>query len=139
MATKTSIKPTSVVTLRGSAQIVAEFFGTYDYQTYLIFVPVPYLSNSLSLPPPNLTLSPPSTLPRLPAPLRAALRRPARAGYSINSILYQRGLFDPDSFKVVKKYGLQMQILTDEGVSAYLKQALRQICGTVPDETKKSR
>lgn len=64
----------NVITLRGSAQIVTEFFG-----------------------------------------------------YSINSILYQRGIYDPDSFDTVKKYGLRMQVTKDEGLEEYLKNVLTQM------------
>lgn len=32
------------------------------------------------------------------------------AGYSINSILYQRGIYPPESFSASEKYGLRMVI-----------------------------
>lgn len=73
MATATATN--NVITLRGSAQIVTEFFG-----------------------------------------------------YGINSILYQRGIYDPDTFETVKKYGLRMQVTKDEGLEAYLKNVLTQLC-----------
>jgi len=73
MSTKTAAK-TNSITLRGSAQIVSEFFG-----------------------------------------------------YSINMILFQRALYDPDSFDVVKKYGLSLYITNDEGLSTYLKCVLKQL------------
>ena len=41
-------------------------------------------------------------------------------GYSINSILYQRGIYPPESFTSVRKYGLPMMITKDEGLKKYL-------------------
>jgi len=48
-------------------------------------------------------------------------------GYSINSILYQRGIYDPDTFRTEKKYDLKMQVTTDEGLNDYLKRVLAQL------------
>jgi len=48
-------------------------------------------------------------------------------GYSINSILYQRGIYPPESFSKVTKYGLPMMITTDEGLKKYLSQVLSQL------------
>ncbi|KAI9143308.1 mitotic spindle checkpoint component mad2 [Paraphysoderma sedebokerense] len=47
--------------------------------------------------------------------------------YSINSILFQRGLYPPEDFKMVKKYGLNMLVSTDERLQAYLQQILTQL------------
>ena len=52
-----------------------------------------------------------------------------RAGYSINSVLYQRGLYPPENFTAVKKYGLQMMVSTDAGLSKYLASVLQQLSG----------
>jgi len=41
-------------------------------------------------------------------------------GFAINSILYQRGIYPPDSFATAMKYGLPMQVSSDEGLKAYL-------------------
>eukprot|EP00823_Brevimastigomonas_motovehiculus_P002117 TRINITY_DN134_c0_g2_i1.p1 TRINITY_DN134_c0_g2~~TRINITY_DN134_c0_g2_i1.p1 ORF type:complete len:222 (-),score=50.13 TRINITY_DN134_c0_g2_i1:1009-1674(-) len=73
-STATSTASRSVITLRGSAQIVTEFFA-----------------------------------------------------YSINSILFQRGIYDPDTFRTVKKYGLKMQVTSDQGLNDYLKKVLGQL------------
>ena len=48
-------------------------------------------------------------------------------GYAINSILYQRGIYPPDSFAAVAKYGLSVLVTSDEGLKAYLVQVLRQL------------
>eukprot|EP01027_Heterolobosea_sp_BB2_P000218 GEZU01000323.1.p1 GENE.GEZU01000323.1~~GEZU01000323.1.p1 ORF type:complete len:234 (-),score=57.23 GEZU01000323.1:110-724(-) len=48
-------------------------------------------------------------------------------GYSINSILYQRGIYPPETFKPVSKYGLTMLVTGDEGLKKYLSQVLNQI------------
>jgi mitotic spindle assembly checkpoint protein MAD2 len=71
---KTSQATKNTITLRGSAQIVTEFFG-----------------------------------------------------YSINSILYQRGIYDPDTFTKVNKYGLGMQVTTDVELQNYMKKVLAQL------------
>lgn len=48
-------------------------------------------------------------------------------GYSINNILYQRGVYPPETFSRVKKYGLAMQVTQDEGLKAYLSNVLMQL------------
>ncbi|KAG8462424.1 hypothetical protein KFE25_012244 [Diacronema lutheri] len=48
-------------------------------------------------------------------------------GYSVNSILYQRGIYPPETFKKVSKYGLTMLVTTDAGLSDYLEQVLSQL------------
>ena len=47
--------------------------------------------------------------------------------YSINTILYQRGIYPPEDFKVVKKYGLNMLVSTDEDVKRYIKRIMKQL------------
>mmetsp|Transcript_13729 Transcript_13729/g.26597 ORF Transcript_13729/g.26597 Transcript_13729/m.26597 type:complete len:212 (-) Transcript_13729:85-720(-) len=48
-------------------------------------------------------------------------------GYSINSILYQRGIYPPETFKRVSKYGLALLVTEDEYLSQYLEQVLKQL------------
>lgn len=48
-------------------------------------------------------------------------------GYSINSILYQRGIYPPETFARVQKYGLSMLVTTDEGLKGYLSSVLAQL------------
>jgi len=48
-------------------------------------------------------------------------------GYSINSILFQRGIYPPETFQHVKKYGLGMLVTSDSGLRAYLSQVLQQL------------
>jgi hypothetical protein len=45
------------------------------------------------------------------------------------SILFQRGIYDSDSFTKVQKYGLGMQVTTDQGLAEYLKKVLTQLQG----------
>lgn len=45
------------------------------------------------------------------------------------SILYQRGIYPPESFRRVPKYGLTMLVTTDEGLINYLKSVLAQLDG----------
>ena len=48
-------------------------------------------------------------------------------GYAVNSILYQRGIYPPESFERKNKYGLGMLVTTDEQLKAYLVNVLQQI------------
>jgi mitotic spindle assembly checkpoint protein MAD2 len=48
-------------------------------------------------------------------------------GYSINSILYQRGLYDPATFTKVNKYGMQLQVTNDTALNNYLNRILKQL------------
>ena len=47
--------------------------------------------------------------------------------YSVNSILYQRGIYPPESYKRVSKYGLTMHMTQDEGLLAYMKNVKSQL------------
>ena len=46
------------------------------------------------------------------------------------SILYQRGIYPPESFDRQKKYGLAMMVTSDEGLTKYLSSVLKQMSGT---------
>ena len=50
--------------------------------------------------------------------------------YSINNILYQRGIYPPESFKRVNQYGLAMMFTTDEQLNAYLNNIIKQLEGS---------
>ncbi|KAI9225969.1 MAG: DNA-binding protein [Piptocephalis tieghemiana] len=41
--------------------------------------------------------------------------------YSLNSILFQRGLYPPEDFRMTKKYGLNMLMTTDIALQGYLQ------------------
>ena len=47
--------------------------------------------------------------------------------YAINSILYQRGIYPPEEFRRVAKYGLSMMVASDDGLQTYLKKILTQL------------
>ncbi|KAI5293374.1 Mitotic spindle checkpoint component mad2 [Ascosphaera acerosa] len=47
--------------------------------------------------------------------------------YSINSILFQRGVYPPEDFTAVKKYGLNMLVTADDQVKAYIKRIMGQL------------
>ncbi|KAJ3054990.1 Mitotic spindle checkpoint component mad2 [Rhizophlyctis rosea] len=47
--------------------------------------------------------------------------------YCLNSILFQRGLYPPEDFRPVKKYGLAMMVAINESLNAYLRQVLTQV------------
>lgn len=48
-------------------------------------------------------------------------------GFAINNILYQRGVYPPEDFQQVKKYGLPLMISTDSELNTYLSELLQQI------------
>lgn len=50
-------------------------------------------------------------------------------GYAINNVLYQRGIYPPERFQPLPKYGLSILVTTDEAVKGYLVQVLRQVSG----------
>lgn len=45
------------------------------------------------------------------------------------SILYQRGIYPPETFSPVAKYGLSILVTTDEGLKTYMANVLRQLAG----------
>ncbi|QLQ81040.1 hypothetical protein HG537_0E03950 [Torulaspora globosa] len=47
--------------------------------------------------------------------------------YSINSILYQRGVYPQDEFTTAKKYGLTLLRTTDDELKAYIRVVLLQV------------
>ncbi|KXT01948.1 hypothetical protein AC578_2569 [Pseudocercospora eumusae] len=47
--------------------------------------------------------------------------------YSINTILFQRGVYPPEDFAPVKKYGLNMMVTLDDEVKAYIKKIMSQL------------
>ncbi len=54
-------------------------------------------------------------------------------GYSINSILYQRGIYPPETFNRLSKYGLTMLVTEDEKLKTYLSSVLERITGSSPE------
>eukprot|EP00439_Symbiodinium_sp_Y106_P071257 s241_g12.t1 len=50
-------------------------------------------------------------------------------GYAINSILYQRGVYPPENFTSVAKYGLSILVTKDKGLQEYLGEVLKQLRG----------
>lgn len=52
--------------------------------------------------------------------------------YSVNNILYQRGVYPPESFKRVAQYGLALMVTTDEDLQKYLSNILKQLDGKHP-------
>ncbi|CAN6673198.1 mitotic spindle checkpoint component Mad2p [Trichomonascus vanleenenianus] len=47
--------------------------------------------------------------------------------YSINSILYQRGIYPAEDFTTVRKYDLNMLVTIDSEVKAYIKKIMAQL------------
>lgn len=47
--------------------------------------------------------------------------------YAINSILYQRGIYPPEDFHIVRKYGLSMLVTADTDVKAYIRKIVSQL------------
>jgi len=50
--------------------------------------------------------------------------------YGINSILFQRGIYPPETFKAVEQFGLSILVSTDEKIISFLDAVLKQIEGT---------
>lgn len=49
--------------------------------------------------------------------------------YSVNSILYSRGVYDPDDFRQVKKYGLTLFTSADEQLESYIHNVMKKAQG----------
>jgi len=49
--------------------------------------------------------------------------------YGINSILYQRGIYPPETFTRVQKYGLTILVTTDDELKNYLTNILADVKG----------
>jgi mitotic spindle assembly checkpoint protein MAD2 len=49
--------------------------------------------------------------------------------YSVNSILYQRGIYPAEQFSRVNKYGLTILVTTDDELNKYLHSVLGQLKG----------
>lgn len=47
--------------------------------------------------------------------------------FGINTILFQRGVYPPEDFSAVKKYGLTMMVSIDDQVKAYVKKIMHQL------------
>lgn len=45
------------------------------------------------------------------------------------SILYQRGIYPPEDFKMVKKYGLTLFTSADESLESYIQSVMKQVNG----------
>ncbi|KAG5477044.1 hypothetical protein LSCM1_05383 [Leishmania martiniquensis] len=56
-------------------------------------------------------------------------------GFAINNILYQRGVYPPEDFQQVKKFGLPLMITTDADLNAYLAELLQQIASWIAQGT----
>ncbi|KAG5187224.1 DNA-binding protein [Tribonema minus] len=54
--------------------------------------------------------------------------------FSINSILYQRGIYPAESFSKQQKYGLTMMTTEDMGLKAYLDNVIKQMHGKWPSK-----
>ena len=47
-------------------------------------------------------------------------------GYAVNSILYQRGIYSPETFERKQKYGLGMLVTTDESLKVRSRSGKKQ-------------
>ncbi|CAB4480936.1 unnamed protein product [Rhizophagus irregularis] len=47
--------------------------------------------------------------------------------FALNSILFQRAIYPPEDFKMVKKYGLNVLVTIDDSLKSYLKKLLTQV------------
>lgn len=59
-------------------------------------------------------------------------------GFAINSILYQRGVYPPQGFVPVSKYGLSILVTKDKGLQEYLGEVLLRLkCWMMHSQVKK--
>ena len=49
--------------------------------------------------------------------------------YGINSVLYQRGIYPPETFTRKQQYGLTLLVSTDDKLKMYLSNVLKQLKG----------
>ncbi|RXH72227.1 hypothetical protein DVH24_033765 [Malus domestica] len=111
MASKTATK--DIITLRGSAAIVSEFFGNLSsigFDSHFSLLGFVRFPRNLFL------ISAFCVLSVLPL-----------SGYSANSILYNRGVYPEESFVKVKKYGLPMLLTQDEGLKSFIANLTAQL------------
>ena len=47
--------------------------------------------------------------------------------YGINSILYQRGIYQPETFTRERKYDLTLLVTTDETLKQYMSEVINQV------------
>lgn len=47
--------------------------------------------------------------------------------FAINSILFQRGIYPPEDFHTIKKYGLPLLVSADDDVKAYIEKIMLQV------------
>jgi len=139
----------NAISLRGSTQIVTEFFGYAVNRCNPEWPPQSasvYCRRRRLVP--AIIASPPLLLARAPAGASVAVSHPPDVGLlgmlccpplitaqqtSVvlrPSILYQRGIYPPESFDRQKKYGLAMMVTSDEGLTKYLTSVLKQMSGT---------
>lgn len=112
MATKR--KQGQTLSLKGSTKIVTEFFE--------------YSVNSCVLSPSDPCGS---TLPPGSAgPLQTAVSELTRLQF--HRILYQRGIYPPEDFKQVKKYGLTLFTSADEALERYISNVMKQVQSELP-------
>lgn len=52
--------------------------------------------------------------------------------YSVNNILYQRGVYPPETFTRISKYGLAIMVTTDERLTEYIHNIMNQLHGRPP-------
>ena len=51
--------------------------------------------------------------------------------FSVNNILYQRGIYPPETFQRISKYGLAIMVTTDETLTQYISNILNQLDGII--------
>ncbi|KAF8715141.1 hypothetical protein HU200_027696 [Digitaria exilis] len=118
MASRTVSK--DIITLRGSAAIVSEFFGTRALALR------PFLSRLVSRRPVTRRTGTVQCSSRE----RTAASVPIHRG--LDRILYNRAVYPEESFTKVKKYGLTMLLTQDEGVKTFIANLTSQLSGNFP-------
>lgn len=63
------------------------------------------------------------------APACVILMPSLLSSLSLGSVLYQRGVYHPDTFAREAKYGITTLVTTDEGLKKYLENVIQQLRG----------
>ncbi|XP_059657754.1 mitotic spindle checkpoint protein MAD2 isoform X1 [Cornus florida] len=116
MASRTATK--DIITLRGSAAIVSEFFGMYPVSLNFSALFFFCFESSFSFL---------GFLGIFEILIDLVFLCEPFSGYAANSILYNRGIYPEESFVKVKKYGLPMLLTQDEGVKTFIANLTAQI------------
>jgi hypothetical protein len=111
MATSSQQEVASAISLKGSTDIVAEYFGKVKTDTALLYV------------------SPSTNVSSVVSVNEHSLSHFHVPEYAVHSIIYQRGIYPPENFERVQKYGLTLFVSTETSIKHFLDENMRQAKG----------